>query len=167
MKAKKETLTLINGCIEAALDELYDKDSHLLLYRVHERTIVFRFGHYLQNKLDAYEVFNQYNLDFEYNRNGRQPKRIPARSRNGAYPDLIIHRRGSNTHNLLVMEFKPYWERNVYDDCNKILQFIDENGEYKYQFGKSIILGENRQSVIVKTFTQQQAEEGDGIMFES
>lgn len=58
MEAKKEMLTLINGCIEAALGELYGKDSQLLLYRVHERTIVFRFGHYLQNKLDAYEVFD-------------------------------------------------------------------------------------------------------------
>jgi hypothetical protein len=154
MEAKKEILTLINGCIEAALDELYDKDLHLLLYRVHERTIVFRFGHYLQNKLDAHEVFKQYNLDFEYNRNGRQPKRIPTRSRNGAYPDLIIHRRGLNTHNLLIMEFKPYWERNVDDDCDKILQFVDKNGNYKYQFGQSIIFGENRQSVIVKTFIQ-------------
>lgn len=154
MEAKKEILTLINGCIEAALDELYDKDLHLLFYMVHERTIVFRFGHYLQNKLDAHEAFKQYNLDFEYNRNGRQPKRIPARSRNGAYPDLIIHRRGLNTHNLLVMEFKPYWDRNVDNDCDKILQFVDKNGDYKYQFGKSIIFGKNRQSVIVKTFMQ-------------
>ena len=79
----------IDNCITVALDELYAKDLHLFTYRVHERAIVFRFGHYLQNQMDLYDVFRQYNLDFEYNRNGRQPKRIPARSRNGAVPDLI------------------------------------------------------------------------------
>ena len=146
----------IDNCITVALDELYAKDLHLFTYRVHERAIVFRFGHYLQNQMDLYDVFRQYNLDFEYNRNGRQPKRIPARSRNGAVPDLIIHRRGVNTHNLLVLEFKPYWGRNASDDCEKILQFLNPDWEYKYQYGKSIILAEDREDVTIKSFSQAQ-----------
>ena len=121
----EQLLVLLDELIESALDKLYKQDIYLLEHEVHERTIVFRFGHYLQNLMDETEAFRDYYLDFEYNRNGNQPKRIPAQSQNGALPDLIIHQRGTNAHNLLIMEFKTPWNRQIEDDCKKLRQFID------------------------------------------
>ena len=137
------------GFVEMALDELYLKDEHLFTYEAHECSIVFRFAHYLQNLLDTHELFAQYNLDVEYNRNGRQPKRIPN-SRNGVRPDVIIHRRGLNTHNLLMIEFKPPWDVYTYDDCQKLKAFTKSSGEYAFQLGLSIVLGRKRNTVRIQ-----------------
>ena len=147
----EQLLVLLDELIESALDQLYKQDIYLLEHEVHERTIVFRFGHYLQNLMDETEAFRDNYLDFEYNRNGNQPKRIPARSQNGALPDLIIHQRGTNAHNLLIMEFKTPWNRQIEDDCKKLRQFIDPHGYYCYLSGKSILLGQVRQTVGIMT----------------
>ena len=74
----EKLLSLLDKLLDSALGELYEKDHYLLEHDVHERTIVFRLGHYLQNLMDATGEFQNFNLDFEYNRNGRYPKRIPA-----------------------------------------------------------------------------------------
>ena len=147
----EKLLSLLNKLLDSALDELYEKDSYLLEHDVHERTIVFRFGHYLQNLMDATGEFQYFNLDFEYNRNGRQPKRIPTNPRNGAFPDLIIHRRGSNQYNLLIMEFKPPWNTDTEDDYKKLQQFINPRDGYNYLCGKSILFGRTRQAIAIKT----------------
>ena len=147
----EKLLNLLDELLNTALDELYEKDSYLLENRVHERAIVFRFGHYLQNLMDKSGQFQNFNLDFEYNRNGRQPKRIPANPRNGAFPDLIIHRRGSNHYNLLIIEFKPYWNPYTASDCKKMRQFINPCYGYNYLCGKSILFGRTRQQILVDT----------------
>ena len=46
-------------------------------YHVNERSIVFRCGFYLQTLLSERKLYNEYNLDCEYNRNGNQTKKIP------------------------------------------------------------------------------------------
>ena len=64
-----------------------------------------------QQILDEKKLFSEYNLDCEYNRNGSKPKKIISLKQN-VYPDLIIHQRGSNDMNLLVMEWiftKPWF----------------------------------------------------------
>ena len=155
----EKLLNLLDKLLDSALDELYEKDCYLLEHDVHERTIVFRFGHYLQNLMDATGKFQNFNLDFEYNRNGRQPKRIPANPRNGAFPDLIIPRRGSNQCNLLIMEFKPPWNTDTEDDCKKLQQFINPHDRYNYLCGKSILLGRTRQDIAIKTIIHPSIQE--------
>ena len=151
----KKLLNKLEKLIETALDELYEKDQYLLEHDVHERTIIFRFGHYLQNLMDDIGEFQTFNLDFEYNRNGQDPKRIPQSPQNGILPDLIIHRRGSNKYNLLVLKFKTPWNTNVEDDCKKLQQLVDIHGTYSYLCGKSILLGMSRENVVIKTFLCQ------------
>ena len=158
----EKLLSLLDKLLDSALDELYAKDRYLLEHYVHERTIVFRFGHYLQNLMDATGEFQDFNLDFEYNRNGRQPKRIPANPRNGAFPDLIIHQRGSNQCNLLIMEFKPPWNTYTDDDCKKLQQFVNPRGNYHYLCGQSILLGRTRQATTIKTFLHPNIQEKIG-----
>ena len=154
----KQQLTALEKLIECALNQLYHEDIYLIKNGVHERSIVFRFAHYLQNLMDITPALKEYNLDFEYNKNGRFSKRIPARLR-GAFPDLIVHKRGTNEFNLLIIEFKTWWDPNTREDKKKLLQFVDSNGEYKYLCGKSIVLDTNRKGVRIWTHLREDTDD--------
>lgn len=151
----KNKFILLETLMEKAFDMLYETDAYLFFRSVHENAIVFRFGHYLQDLMDQTGEFNDFNLDFEYNRNGYDPKRIPMRSRNGARPDLIIHKRGSNDCNLMVLEFKPHQNGITATDKRKIKEFVDPKGVYKYFGGKSIVFGQRREGVTIWTFMRK------------
>ena len=144
-----ERITLLSQLVKSALDELYCNDRYLLDHCVHERSIVFRFAHYLQKLLDEHKEFLGFNLDVEYNRNGYRPKRIPS-MRNGARHDIIIHKRGSNKSNLLMIEFKTYWDTRTSDDLKKLKEFTRHDGRYNFFLGLSIIFGEERSTVEIK-----------------
>lgn len=148
MEIEKELLeTLIN----IALDKVYKYDEYLIANspvenknnHVSERGIVFRFGIYLQNLIEKYNCLKDYNLDMEYNRNFCDPKILPLFP-HGTYPDMIIHKRGSNDFNLLVIEFKTWWNRNNDRDIQKIKKYMSIEGKYKYQFGLSITLNQDK-----------------------
>lgn len=141
--------------IEDSFRLLYMNDRHLIYnggcpyeegdkkHHVGERSIVFRFAYYLQNLIAMDAELKCFDLDCEYNRNGVECKGLPSFP-NGTYPDLIIHKRGSNDYNLLVMEFKTYWNDNREDDKKKIKEFVDPLGEYKYRLGISVLIKEDR-----------------------
>jgi hypothetical protein len=100
----------IRIAVLAALDNLNDKDTHLLQYDLSERCIAARVAMYLQPRCGEYSV------DVEYNRAGDTPKRLGLpdecanfRDVNGkslVVPDLILHTRGPDGPNLLILEFK-------------------------------------------------------------
>lgn len=139
--------TILKECVEKALEELYQHDEYLIVNRptgsksdchVSERGIVFRFGIYFQQLLNN-TVYKDFNIDVEYNRNMYEKKMLPS-FLNGTFPDLILHKRGSNDYNVLVLEFKTWWNSYTKEDINKIDQFIDKNGKYCYLLGASIVL---------------------------
>ena len=146
---------LLDALVEKALDILYEKDMHLILnkalsklgrdeeHHVGERSIVFRFAHYLQNLMDESGEFEDFNLDCEYNRNGSECKILPSWP-SGTYPDVIVHKRGSNDFNLMVIEFKTYWNNKIYSDKLKLREFTDKSGVYKYQKGYVILINKER-----------------------
>ena len=153
--SKKEIETLINS----ALDQLYMNDNYLVNnkpfgkkkngnHHVGERSIVFRLAHYMQNIMDKTSAFENYMLDCEYNRNGVYAKALPSFPR-GVYPDVIIHTRGNNDNNLLIMEVKSYWNTDNTQDVKKIREFLDSNGEYHFSFGVSLIIEKHREDVQV------------------
>lgn len=129
--------------IEAALSLLYKNDKHLIDIHANERSIVFRFGYYFQNLLSMHCEYKEYFLDLEYNRDGEDPKKT-ANHQNGIYPDVILHKRGDNNDNLLVMEFKGHWNNEGQEkDKSKILDLMNPNGEYEYKKGYTVLLMEN------------------------
>jgi len=142
--------------IEKVLDKLYKEEPELFVLdnskkiekHVGERAIVFRFGLYFQKELEKYDWFKEYKLDCEYNRNGTLPKRLPVVG-DRIFPDLILHRRGDNDGNLLVIEFKGWWNRNQEYDEKKIREMIDKNGEFRYHEGYTVILEKDRKSIDV------------------
>lgn len=149
----------VEALINSALDMLYTKDSYLIdnslyynetdgIHHVGERSIVFRLAHYMQNIMDKNSCFENYVLDCEYNRNGTDRKMLPSFT-NGIYPDVIIHNRGNNDNNLLIMEVKTYWNSDNRWDKKKIREFLDGSGEYRFLFGLSLVIKKNRKDVNV------------------
>lgn len=86
-----------------AFAALIQNDHELLTYDVNERTICHHLATHLQ------EVFPEHHVDVEYNRHGMDPKRVeldPEHGRERVFPDVVVHRRGTDESNLLVMEVK-------------------------------------------------------------
>ena len=149
MILNKSQTKQLNTAIESAIDKLYEKDIYLIQTRVHERAIVSRFNIYFQQALNLTE-FKSYNLDFEYNKDHSNPKRT-VNFRNGTYPDIILHQRGNNEANILVIEFKTWWGKNTDDDIKKLKDFTNQKGKYKYAMGYSIVLNKER-TLLSETF---------------
>jgi hypothetical protein len=129
-----------------ALDKLYKRDDYLISNdisgtekHVGERAIVFRLGIYLEEVFRSDSEFAKYNLDIEYNRNIGQIKQLPEHN-NRVYPDLIVHKRGSQELNILVIEIKTWWNQDISLDREKLNAFTDRSGIYKYKFGLSITI---------------------------
>ena len=162
--------------IKNAEKTLYENDFYLIntypdeatynskeYFHVGERAIVFRFGHYLdllfsefiEQNTETQNLKNYYSIDVEYNRNGLSPKHLQGIG--NVYPDLIIHHRGDNEDNLLVIEFKGWWQltnqelnnlkitdklpnkQTINNDIIKITSFIKDE-EYNYKFGLFILI---------------------------
>lgn len=122
--------------IEKALAELYEKDYYLIKTDVQEQAIVSRFALYFEKYIK--ELKGDYNLDLEYNRNLKNPKRrVDTKKR--IRPDLIVHKRGNHQNNLLVLEFKTYWYKEITEDINKVKELINKE-PYKYHYGAVIFI---------------------------
>lgn len=138
---KQEVKREIANCLEKAGEELYASDKKLICdeyikeYHVHERSICFRFGIYLNRLIASNELLKKYNLDAEYNKDKEDIKRLPAK-KNGCCPDLILHKRGTNDNNILVIECKGWWsgEEEIEKDKKKISAFLHSK-RYHYMLG--------------------------------
>lgn len=100
-----------------AINKCYANDKSLI-ERSMERACVSRIFLYMHELIQTekcFEVFKEYDLDCEYNKNDKDIKRTP-RCKNGTSPDLILHKRKCNNRNLLVVEFKSANGRFRYYD---------------------------------------------------
>ena len=59
----------------------------------------------------------------------------------GVRPDLLIHKRGDNTKNLLVVEFKGWWNKSKNRDEDKLKSLTSPCDEYHYLLGAFVRLG--------------------------
>lgn len=96
----------IKARLREAVAMLFERDSFLLEYGVGERAIAAKLACYLA------PLFPDYDVDVEYNRHGLDPKTLdlPPGCHGGGekliVPDVIVHRRGYDATNLLVVEVK-------------------------------------------------------------
>ncbi len=138
----------IDQILNIALENLVQKDGELFTEDVNERTICARLAFYLQEQLQDFHV------DCEYNRHHKDPKHIKRlrdpilRKLAGrrpeiddsdsvtVFPDIIIHRRGSD-ENLLVIETKKTTSRVSSEfDTQKLKAFQSELG---FRFARFIL----------------------------
>ncbi|WP_456489127.1 restriction endonuclease [Caminibacter pacificus] len=108
--------------INKALDMLYEYDRYLLQYDVNEVSISHKLACYLQF------IFKNLDVDIEFNRNLCSSKRVDNDVRK---PDIIIHKRGTNEHNLIAIEVKKDNNKNPNNDFKKLKKIMREYG-YKY-----------------------------------
>lgn len=146
--------------VKNALDKLYYNDIYLLEYNVNEQSITHKLAMYLD------DAFFNYNVDCEYNRYGDHSKRLMGKSFKKyekifsseikklkeemckdklAKPDIIIHKRGENDQNLLVVEVKK--SNNGDDNYDRLKLMIFTNKDYglNYKYGLFIKLNKEKE----------------------
>lgn len=134
--------------VRQALELFFSKDHDLLELDVNERSISHKLAEHLQT------FFQHYDVDCEYNRRGRIPKRIRGYREQQArmddsegqtvYPDIVVHRRNTGV-NHLVIEIKksnssidPAW------DLKKLRAFTEGDSEYRYDTGLFLVFDVDR-----------------------
>ncbi|MUP36809.1 hypothetical protein [Labilibaculum euxinus] len=133
----------LNNITTNALNQLYGNDLDLVSRGGMERSLSFRFGLYFHNLITDNDWLSDFNIDLEYNKNGNDTKRTMRRPR-GVQPDFTLHRRGNNDENILIIEFKGYWDRrNRQFDRSKVEDFVNQNATYRYGLGLLVELNEN------------------------
>jgi hypothetical protein len=123
----------IIGRFQSALERLLRNDLHLLQFDVSERAITHKLAEYLQ------PLFENRHVDCEYNRNGHEPKRVNLPEPDNltqtryspTYPDIIVHLRGTNDYNTLIVEAKKTSDRRQNGeqrDIQKLMAYAQELG---------------------------------------
>jgi|YNPMSStandDraft_1061717.scaffolds.fasta_scaffold15950_3 hypothetical protein len=110
--------------VEFCIRQLLGNDRDLLEIEVNERSIAHKLAEYLQQQ------FPKWHVDCEYNRHGIEIKKLGEAR---VYPDIIVHLRNT-PFNLLVIELKCS-NKNYEGDIEKLKEFTDKNGEFKYKLG--------------------------------
>jgi len=138
---------------ECALRSFYRKEALLIKYKVSERALTHKLAEHLQ------KLFPRHNVDCEYNKVGwGDSKRLGvlmeadpdcpqdcARCPNNKcviFPDIIVHRRGTEV-NLLVIEAKTEWSRRASERDHEKLAALTASGEYHYQLGIALCFTES------------------------
>ena len=137
--------------ILAALSRVYAEDRELLSDNIDvcERSLMHRFTHYFMDLVEsgADGFYEGLHVDGEYNRHGVDPKRS---SNSLIFPDVIVHRRGDDSDNLCVIEFKKSLttggkrriRRTIGGDVEKLQNMTipkECGGEFGYQWGVHIV----------------------------
>jgi hypothetical protein len=156
MKSDKSEIIIV-GILIDSIAEFYEKDKTLMTDGSQsrdgmEQASAFKIGHYFCNEMKGSDL-DSYDIDMEYNKNGTDPKSINNKK---IKPDLIVHKRGSNNDNLLVVEFKYGLRKNVTEDSKKLKGLTDSAGQYKYKIGVLVELGKDLNCVNYRYFQNGQ-----------
>lgn len=158
-------LTELKAMINTALQQLYNTDISLIQRHAHERSIAFRFGLYFAALLPTSSFAGvDITVDFDYNRNGENAKLMEGFDpTHGVFPDLILHHRGFNDTNILVIEFKGTWNndragRN--SDIRKLIEFTHpERNDYQYGLGAFVDLNSTLENTQITFFINGEHEQ--------
>lgn len=153
----------------SALTTLYKKDIHLLKENLNERSITHKLAVYLQRQFRGYDVDCEYNGNVESAASGYRKtipdelcprlkeykRRSPDETKDlSVFPDIIIHKRGENRKNLLIIEVKKALDHPLRAqdlgrefDCYKLCQYTNRqnvNTSFLYELGCFIEIGTGR-----------------------
>jgi len=144
IQKKTENLSkeVVLNRIKIAYNNLIKKDGYLLKVDANERSITHRLAIYLE------EVFPEYDVDCEYNRDGFDPKRLIGYKKKiysddtnsaAVFPDIIIHHRGKR-ENVIVIEAKKLSNTDE-SDKEKLCLYKKEH-LYKHAYFVKFPVGE-------------------------
>lgn len=135
MKKELEEIENLEKYVKQAMKELYNKDRILLKDNVSERCLVYNFARHLEKILKDTEYRNL-SIDLEYNRSCERLKELEGQKT--SYPDLIVHERGTDDKNTIVIEFKKWNNKNIKvleKDRKKLKGF-----KYEYRYKMPILI---------------------------
>jgi hypothetical protein len=140
------------GIVDGAIDRLIADQPELLDLDVSERALSHQLAVYIANLIPP-EL--RLHTDCEYNRHGADPKRLDLPPRNAldrelrattVFPDIIVHRRGTDDHNEIVIEVKKPGEDVRYDTL-KLQEFRDV---LRYRNPAHLVLGRAGDGALVR-----------------
>lgn len=136
--------------VQDALTELIEQQPELLDFDVTERTISHHLANGIRRRVPA-----DLHVDIEYNRRGADPKRLGLRGRKAddddlravtVFPDIVVHKRGTDERNMLVLELKKPGGSLEYD-AEKLRAF---RGELNYQHAGHVVIGLDADEVVMR-----------------
>lgn len=157
--------------LKEALKDFYKQEYLLIQFQVSERALTHKLAEHLQKR------FKEYVVDCEYNKIGKDPKRIQLlieqmrlsgkcnadcdtcpNNKCVIFPDIIVHRRGEDD-NLMVIEAKTGWSRKKRSNDLKKLTALIESDEFKYKLGVALRFFEDFNSTLksFKIFCQDKS----------
>jgi hypothetical protein len=155
------TFQEIEQKIKNALLLFYKEDSYLIDNNVHERSLTFRLGMYLQQEFSGWDVDCEYNKNCEtFHKNKLLYSRCVHeqrfhcedcndRKKCTVFPDIIIHKRGAK-QNLLVIEAKCNAnEQQIEEDKEKIEAYLNEP-TLCYSYGLFIDFQDSLEQTLIK-----------------
>ena len=126
----------ISAKVKKALGLVIENDAFLLQCsqdgHVHEQSIAHRLAVYLEPQ------FPEYHVDCAYNRHAINSRTLAADEKSGSRPGIIIHARGMDDFNLLVIEIKADCDTPVDQDAERRLKSFTrrgKTGEFCYRYG--------------------------------
>lgn len=147
----------IDTLIRQSLENVKSNDNCLLVNDLSEQSISHRIAYYLTPMFADYNVDCEYNGDIDKENNKKAiyilkqelaqsgllrekeasdlEKELTSRA---VFPDIIVHRRGSNAHNLCILEVKKSSSRVDYAyDFIKLQAYTSSryDNTLKYQLG--------------------------------
>lgn len=167
----ESSVTHLFTSLMEALKDFYDHESQLIEFKVSERALTHKLAEHLQKR------FKEYNVDCEYNKIGKDPKRVQnliaqmklsgkcnadcdtcTKNKCVIFPDIIVHRRGEDD-NLMVIEAKTGWSREKRSNDLKKLTALIESDEFKYKLGVALRFFEDFNSTLksFKIFCQDKS----------
>jgi hypothetical protein len=144
-----------------ALARLCDRDRQLLAVDINERSITHRIAMYLQDEFSDWDVDAEYNRDHDRIKAVRlEPQDVKSNDTCGTtvFPDIIVHRRGTD-ENLLVVEAKKRGRIGTGRDKQKLEAYTlpREEGGLGYAHGVHIVLCRHSSKPELRWFAQGKA----------
>jgi hypothetical protein len=156
--------------INIAIGVLFSNDNYLLRHDLNEKSITHKLAEHLQQLFLGFNVDCEYNGDIDKGEGGR--KRISVLKSDldnkgllkvreimetdnefadrQVFPDIIIHKRGFNTHNLCIIEVKKTTSIVSPDyDLIKLKAYTSDiyGNDLKYKIGIFIIFATSREKM--------------------
>ena len=132
----------IESLIYYAIQQAIKNDSALIDLNVSERAIMFHLARYIREKTPI-----EFHVDCEYNRHLTDIKKliylknlVEAEDEHKVIPDILIHKRGEDASNLLVVELKKFGanQNDLDSDFRRLKAFKDK--PYSYVYAVQIVI---------------------------
>ena len=140
-----------------AIHKLYEDDKYLIQKKAHERSITHMLAIHLKSHFSNHDIDCEYDLDIENNTGKKQITMLKNKLKEfksgiykqtlnnlnefgdiivpvNFYPDIIIHRRGSNDLNTLIVELKKSTntnEKSIEFDRLKLKAYTKQGLKYR------------------------------------